>query len=222
MQVRRLAPVAAAVLLAAVAAVLAPLGDSLGARALLGLVMLVVALPGLAAFDGVLRLSDRVAEQAQLRAAEAEQIRREVRELGVRHDAAVASTSEEIDRLARDLTATRAYARGARDDLVSVQERLGTLERALAATRTSLGELAGTLDAVGRDAAAARQESVSAREQAAAAREQAAAAREQAEPPRGPSCSSRAARRPGCVRPCRLLGRMRPRVARRVSRCWPS
>ncbi len=179
MQVRRLVPVATAVLLAAAAAVLAPLGDSSGARALLGLGMLVIALPGLAAFDGVLRLTDRMVEQAQTRAEESERLRREVRELGSRHDEAVASTFEQLDRVARDLTATRAYARGARDDLVSVQERLATLERGLGAVRASVAELIGSLAGVARDAAAGREESAAAREDAAAARDAAVSAREQ-------------------------------------------
>ena len=155
---RQLAPIAAAVLLAALALVASPVGGDRWLRALAAVAVLVVALPGMAALDGLLRVSDRAAEQASARAEEAARLRQQVAELRRDHDAARASTAETLDHVQRDVAATRTYARGGRDELVTAVERIGALERGLTAVRGEVGEVSARLGAAASEAAAARGE----------------------------------------------------------------
>ncbi|HSF26107.1 MAG TPA: hypothetical protein VLC50_01185 [Actinomycetes bacterium] len=153
---RQLAPIAAAVLLAALALVLSPIGGDRWLRSLAAVAVLVVALPGMAALDGLLRVSDRAAEQATARAEEAARLRQQVAELRREYDAGRVSTAETLDNVQRDLAATRAYARGGRDELVTAVERISALERGLSAARTEVGEVSARLQDAAADAIAAR------------------------------------------------------------------
>ena len=142
---RQLAPIAAAVLLAALALVISPVGGDRWLRGLAAVAVLVVALPGMAALDGLLRVSDRAAEQATARAEEAARLRLQVAELRRDHESARESTAGALEQLQRDVTATRAFARGGRDELVTAIERIGTLERGLTALRGEVGEVSTRL-----------------------------------------------------------------------------
>jgi chromosome segregation ATPase len=167
---RQLAPIAAAVLLAALALVVSPVGGDRWLRALAAVAVLVVALPGMAALDGLLRVSDRAAEQATARAEEAARLRLQVAELRRDHDNAWESTGQALQQLQRDVSATRAFARGGRDELVTAVERIGVLERGLSSLRGEVGEVAARLDAAAEQAGAARVELATMRAEVAGTR----------------------------------------------------
>lgn len=169
---RQLAPIAAAVLLAALALVVSPVGGDRWLRGLAAIAVLVVALPGMAALDGLLRVSDRAAEQATARAEEAARLRLAVAELRRDHESAHESTAEALEQLQRDVTATRAFTRGGRDELVAAVERIAALERGQSALRAEVGEVAARLGAAAEQASAARAELATMRTELAGTRSQ--------------------------------------------------